>query len=88
MFCCFAFNLFIWLCFIFSDGRDAAKGLAAFELDDTYVKLVVAFDVDGNRQEASVLKYKVEVNTNFIKTITGLFTKKPTTIRRTRGSFR
>ena len=50
----------------FTDGRDAAKGLAAFDLDGTFVKVVVAFDVDGNRQEASVLKYNVEVNTLFI----------------------
>ena len=50
------------LYFNFTDGRDAAKGLAAFDLDGTFVKVVVAFDVDGNRQEASVLKYNVEVN--------------------------
>ena len=55
-------NVFTYLWFNFTDGRDAAKGLAAFDLDGTFVKVVVAFDVDGNRQEASVLKYNVEVN--------------------------
>ena len=56
-------NEFASFCFNFSDGHDAAKGLAAFDLDGTFVKVVIAFDVDGNRQEASVLKYNVEVNT-------------------------
>ena len=59
-------NLHPWV-LNFTDGRDAAKGLAAFDLDGTFVKVVIAFDVDGNRQEASVLKYNVEVNTPFIK---------------------
>ena len=58
MFCSFLTCLHFKL----TDGRDAAKGLAAFDLDGTFEKVVVAFDVDGNRQEASVLKYNVEVN--------------------------
>ena len=46
---------------LFSDSRDAVKGLVAMNLDGTRDKLVVAFDVDANRQHNIVMKYNVQV---------------------------
>ena len=37
------------------------KGLVAMDLDGTRDKLVVAFDVDANRQHNIVMKYNVQV---------------------------
>ena len=46
---------------LFLDSRDAVKGLVAMDLDGTRDKLVVAFDVDANRQHNIVMKYNVRV---------------------------
>ena len=46
---------------LFSDSRDAVKGLVAMDVDGTRDKLVVAFDVDANRQHNIVMKYNVQV---------------------------
>ena len=46
---------------LFLDSRDTVKGLVAMDLDGTRDKLVVAFDVDANRQHNIVMKYNVQV---------------------------
>ena len=50
---------------LFSDARNAVKGLVAMDLDGTRDKLVVAFDVDAQRQHNIVMKYNVQVNQQF-----------------------